>query len=55
MIKIFIKRIFFMSILFTCFTACKKHTTISKESMQNKDTLAIQKCDSVEELTQHQV
>lgn len=49
MMKI-LKRIFFMSILFVCFTACKKHTAINKESIQNKDTLAIQKGDSVEEL-----
>lgn len=35
------KRIFFISILFLCFTACKKHTLANNESIENKDTLTI--------------
>lgn len=33
------KKIFFISILFLCFTECKKHTTSIDESIKNKDTL----------------
>jgi len=35
------KRIFFISILFLCFTACKKHALASNESIKNNNTLTI--------------